>query len=106
MNHWIEVFRSDSTLEAQLKKRLLEQYDLQPVLSGDNLASLVGMGGLGLPCRVLVKPEDVERAQEILSKIDGPKLVFSADEPEICPSCGADWEPGFQMCWRCEAEIS
>ena len=45
MNHWTEVYRSDSTLQAQLKKRLLEQYGLKPVLLGDNLASLVGMGG-------------------------------------------------------------
>ena len=105
MNHWTEVDRSDNTLNAQLKKRLLEQYGLHPVLSGENLASMVGTGGLGLPCRVLVKPEEVDRAHEILSRVDGPKLVFSADEPVKCPSCGADWEPGFQICWRCETEI-
>ena len=106
MNHWTEVYRSDSTMNAQLKKRMLELHGLHPFLAGENLASIVGMGGLGLPCRILVKPEEVDRAKKILSRIDGPKLAFSADEPEKCPSCHVDWEPGFRVCWNCETELS
>ena len=23
-------------------------------------------------------------------------------EPDPCAACGAEWEPGFEVCWRCE----
>ena len=104
MNHWVEVFCSDNTQEAQLKARLLEQYGLHPTLTGENLASLVGMGGHGLPCRVLVKSEEVERAQQILITLEEEQAVVSTEGLTHCPSCGADWEPGFVICWRCETQ--
>ena len=104
MNHWIEVFRSDNTQEAQLKARLLEQYGLHPTLDGENLASLVGMGGHGLPCRVLVRAEEVAQAQQLLIKLEEDKPQALTDEPTHCPNCNADWEPGFIICWRCETQ--
>ena len=106
MHNWTEIYRSENSLNAHLKKRLLEQHGLQPILLDEHLASIVGMGGVGLPCRVLVKPEEAEEAKRILVRMDGPTLVYSVDEPETCPSCGIDWEPGFQVCWSCEKELS
>lgn len=102
MNNWIEVFHCDNTLLAQLKARLLEQHGITPTLRNENLAALVGMGGLGLPCRVLVQAKDVIRASEILQQSEGPILVSSSDEPQFCPYCNAPWEVGFQICWKCE----
>ena len=102
LHDWIEVFRSDSTLVAQLKARLLEQHGLTPNLRDENLAALVGMGGLGLPCRVFVPSTQADKASQILKRADGPTLISSTDEPEYCPHCGAPWEIGFDICWKCE----
>ena len=102
MKEWTEVFHSDSTLVAQIKARLLEQYGLTPRLRNENLAALVGMGGLGLPCRVFVPTVQADKASQILRKSDGPTLISSTDEPEFCPHCNAPWEVGFDICWQCE----
>ena len=102
MTTWIEVFHSDNTLIAQFKARLLEQHGLTPTLRNENLAALVGMGGLGLPCRVLVPSNQADQATKILKRSDGPTLIASVEEPEFCPHCQAPWEIGFDICWKCE----
>jgi hypothetical protein len=36
-----------------------------------------------------------------------PRRSSAPEEPEEqCPECGAPWEPGFQVCWRCEHALS
>ena len=102
MANWIEVFQSDNTLVAQIKAQILEQQGIKTMLRNEHLAALVGMGGLGLPCRIFVHAQQVEKAALILKKSDGPKLVSSTDEPLYCPKCNAPWEIGFQICWKCE----
>ena len=102
MNDWVEIFHSDNTLVAQLKACLLEQHGIEPLVRNENLAALVGMGGLGLPCRVFVRSLNATRASEILHQSDGPQLVASSDAPQVCPHCDAPWEIGFQICWKCE----
>ena len=102
MHDWIEIFSSDDTLLAQLKAQHLEQHGIKTLLRNENLAALVGMGGLGLPCRIFVHPHDLQKAKHLLDKIDGPFLVSSDDEPEFCSHCNAPWEVGYQICWQCE----
>lgn len=102
LKEWTEIFHSDNTLVAQLKARLLEQHGITPTLRNENLAALVGMGGLGLPCRVFVPSAQADKATQILQRADGPTLVSSIDEPETCPHCNAPWEVGFDICWKCE----
>ena len=104
LQDWIEVFHSDNTLVAQLKARLLEQHGLTPILRNENLAALVGMGGIGLPCRVFVPSIQAEKASKILLRSQGPTLVASIEAPEYCPHCNAPWEVGFALCWKCEQE--
>jgi hypothetical protein len=105
MDNWIEVFWSDDTIEAQILAKNLEQHGLSPHLLNPNLAALVGMGGVGLPCRVIVKPEEAERAKEVIRKRNGSKVISSEEEPINCPECNKEWEPGFRVCWHCETEI-
>ena len=105
MIDWVEIFRSDSTLESQIISKAVEQYGISTFILNENLAALVGMGGLGLPCRVLVRAQDFVKAKEIINRLEGPRLIFSADIPKHCPACGVETEPGFDTCWKCEAAL-
>ena len=99
----VEIYRSDSTAQAQLTAEVLKQHGLQPTLTGEGLASLVGMGGFALPCRILIPQSQVDEAREVLSALKAEQdTPTPANEPTNCPACGADWEPGFEACWSCQ----
>ena len=105
MNNLVEVFRSDNTIEAQMKAQLLQQCGLSSTLLGENLASMIGMGGNAVPCRVLVPEEQAMRAFEILQTLEtAPEEPLV--EPDNCPKCNATWEPGFSVCWNCQAPLT
>ena len=102
MHEWSEVFQSENTLVVQFKARILQFNGIKTLLRNENLAALVGMGGLGLPCQLFVPTIDLEKAGELLKKSDGPRLISSSDAPKECPHCQAPWEIGFDICWQCE----
>ena len=104
MSNLMEVFRSDNTLEAQMIAQLLEQCGLSPTLRGENLASMIGMGGNAVPCRVLVSEEQAVRAFEILQTLE-EKSDGAIISPDNCPICHAIWEPGFTVCWSCQRPL-
>jgi hypothetical protein len=105
MSELIEVFRSENTLEAQMKAHLLEQCGIHPTLIGENLASMIGMGGHAAPCRLLVPEDQAQQALEVLRDFEAKKNVAATVEPSNCPSCDAVWEPGFSLCWNCQAPL-
>ena len=105
MDKWVEIFRSNNLLEAQMISQLMEQHGLKSFLIDDNMTNLVGMGGIGLFCRIMIEGKEYDRAKRLLMKIKGPKLIFSSEIPKKCPNCGVDTEPGFDICWNCEAEL-
>jgi hypothetical protein len=104
MSKLFEVFSSQSTLESQMKAHLLEQCGLQPILVDENLASTIGMGNNAVPCRILISEEQAKQALEILNNYEKNKDT-SKIEPNHCPSCNADWEPGFSVCWNCQTSL-
>jgi len=105
MSELIEVFCSENTLEAQMKVHLLEQCGIHPTLVGENMASMIGMGGHAAPCRVLVPEGQVTQALDILRNFEAVKEVKVSVEPSNCPSCNAEWEPRFSLCWNCQTPL-
>ena len=105
MSNTIEVYRSESTIDAQMKAHLLEQFGLHPTLLGENLASGIGMGGHAVPCRVFVPRVELERALTILADTSQNQQHNSPEEPTNCPACNAEWEPGFTVCWNCQTPL-
>ena len=104
MSNLIEVFRSESTLEAQMKAQVLEQCGLNPALFDENLASVIGMGTHAVPCRVLVPETQSAKAMEILQSLEVETENIIAD-PTNCPACNAEWEKGFTVCWSCQRPL-
>ena len=104
MSTLIEVFRSDNTLESQMKAQLLEQCGLSATLLGENLAAIIGMGGHAVPCRVLVPGEQVTQALAVLQTTEMQRRNILT-EPDNCPVCNAIWEPNFTVCWNCQTPL-
>lgn len=67
---------------------------------------------------------DAPKAQQILARVEsrqdedgrlsiawkGGELSLAPTDaaaagPVACPACGAEWEPGFELCWSCEHEL-
>ncbi|MBT3224173.1 MAG: DUF2007 domain-containing protein [Proteobacteria bacterium] len=103
----VEVFSSHDSAEARLIAEALKQHGLQPAVFGEGLAATVGMSGFVLPARVMVPAEEADEARVAIAVIEEMENEERTEgEPEVCPACGAKWEPGFFECWQCQHEIS
>ena len=100
---FVLAYRAANALEAHLVKHLLESNDIPTEVSGEYLA-----GGVGeLPVEVLqvevrTKPEYVAAARQLIRQHQeqGP----SEEPPWICPFCGEENDPQFEICWHCGKE--
>lgn len=59
---------------------------------GGELSPVAGSGALSEPGgRVAVAPDP------------GPAAATDSEDP-TCAACGVPWEPGFEVCWNCQAQ--
>lgn len=101
----VEVFRSAHTPTAQLVRSALISEGIDAHIVGEHLAGMIGAASRILPARVLVPDHQEAEARTALAVIEArADAPPDASEPTTCPACGADWEPGFDVCWQCEAE--
>ena len=94
----VEVLSTPSPIEARLTASALESLGLHPTLRDENLARTLGAGRLEFPIRILVPLAEKESAQHVIAAIQSDA---ERQDPEICPDCGAPWEAGFDVCWKC-----
>jgi hypothetical protein len=113
-----KVYKASILPEAYLVRDALRMRGIPAEVRGEHLAGAVG----GLAAEVLgpevwVAGEDAEAARGIISNararstdgglsfLDDAAGALSEVAPERCPACGAEWEPGFEVCWSCEHEL-
>jgi len=101
----IEVYSSDSTIEAQLVAQRLSHHGLHPILKNEDLASMVGMGSIAMPCSVCVPVTEASEAKAILKADLEDSSPAPLDTPTHCPHCNAEWEAGFEVCWNCQKSL-
>ena len=120
----VVVFSSSHPPEAEILAGLLRSYGFHPRVHGADTARMVGMGSHLAPTTVLVPPSEADDALEVLEHVvrydqygrlsfiepkgEEGRLTNSgpAEEPKHCPACHEVWEPGFEICWNCETELS
>lgn len=97
-----------SPQEAALARGLLEQHAITASIEGDVVASMAWqLGNATGGVKLQVAAEDASRALEILrEQEDQPSSPEAWDQPDHCPRCGAEAEPGFDACWSCGAELT
>ena len=101
----VEVFRSSSTVEAQMLAQRLKDHGIKTALQGENLASSVGIASFVAPCRVLVRADQADEARAALAVLQASDELTDVVVPETCASCGEAWEPGFRECWSCQEPL-
>jgi hypothetical protein len=91
--------------EAEIAQSALEAEGIAAYLEG---ASTVGMtwifsnavGGVKLQ----VVEADEQRARDILA--EHPAVADTRASPGVCPKCGANLPPGFEVCWSCSSPMA
>ena len=96
-----KLYEAADTIEAQMIKDHLLEQGIPCLLFQDALS-----GGAGeLPTNIfpvlwLEKDEQYQRARRLVRE-----FLASAPAPQgpawICPVCGEEVDPGFELCWNC-----
>ncbi len=71
---------------------------------GDALAVLAPLFGAAEQGGELALSDDFDRLAGVLGLSPG-RGALTRPEPTHCPQCEAEWEPGFEVCWSCEAPL-
>ena len=100
----VEVLRTPSLSEAKLAESTLRSLGLTPTLLDETTAATIGAGTLAIPRRVMVPEPQRDEALAALEVVRAMSEEERTDDPPACLACGAPWEPGFDVCWQCEAE--
>ena len=92
----VEVWRTQGEMEAQMTRALLDANGVESMFSGEALRLTHGFTADGLAeVKILVRPEDADRASEIISTQEGVRLCASCHRPAFetaskCRYCGAE----------------
>ena len=54
---------------------------------------------------VFVPENQVKKALQILHTDEQNQDAEPINEPSHCPSCNAEWESGFIVCWNCQTSL-
>ena len=94
----VEAWHTHGEMEAQMIRAMLESSGIQAVFSGESLRLTHGFTIDGLAeVRIMVRPEDAKRAQEIIGMMDNMRQ---------CPACGYPNHEHDKTCHSCEAELA
>ena len=111
------VFKSTNLFEAHLVVSVLANNGIKAHVRGEHLVGLAGAIAVSdAMAQVWVGPGDTTRANEILGfavtrdtlgrlSLVGARQGGELSEPDTCPACHETWEPGFEICWSCEAPL-
>ena len=91
--------------EAHLARSFLESEGVAAFLDSTNVVGALGLSG-SLMCEVKLQVAEVDEqwAREILAQ-KSTIVQDTAGKIRICPKCGADVPPGFEVCWSCQSSL-
>ena len=97
----MRVYSAETLTQVVLARNVLASAGIETELRNEHLGSVAGE----LP-PISVWPElwvacehDLAEAKRLISEFQSGTRPTGA--PRACPSCGADVEPQFAICWRC-----
>lgn len=85
-------------VEAQADRSRLEAAGITAIVSSDDCGGMRPHLAYSLGVRLIVAPEDAERARELLAE----PAADAIGAPWLCPSCREENEGGFDACWNCQ----
>lgn len=99
-----EVYSARNAPEAQFIKAALEDAGIEARVVGDHLQNAVGdLPAVAISPQVWVRGEDYARAREIIHQRQTQQHPEVTAAEWTCSACGEPNEPGFEICWNCQA---
>lgn len=91
--------------EAHIARNVLMIEGVAAYLDSANIAGALGLSG-SIMCEVKLQvgEADEQRAREILAQ-KTTILQDAAGNIRICPKCGAEAPPSFEVCWSCQSPL-
>lgn len=86
-------------VEAQIDRNRLEAAGIAAVVSSDDCGGMRPHLAYSLGVRLIVAPQDADRARELLAELQ----EGAEGAPWLCPACHEENEGGFEACWNCQA---
>jgi hypothetical protein len=87
-------------------RNLLEREGLWARVEGDMMEvyPIMPQHGILSQIRVVVPADQLETARVLVDAFDSGDLaeVLERPGPWVCPSCGEENGPAFEVCWNCQ----
>ncbi|MCL4193426.1 MAG: DUF2007 domain-containing protein [Thermoguttaceae bacterium] len=97
-----EVYSARNVPEAHFIKASLEDAGIEARVVGDQLQNTV-LPAEAISPQVLVRGEDYARARELIHQWQTQQHPEVTAPEWTCSACGEPNEPGFEICWNCQA---
>jgi hypothetical protein len=93
------LYQASDALQANLLKDHLGAHRIHAVVLGDYLSGAAGeLSAINFPTVWLVEDRDLLLARQLLAEFLTPAEPAAAWH---CPTCGADIDGEFSLCWSC-----
>ena len=99
-----KLFVSQSLVEIEVLKELLEKVDILCTIKNQQGSSLAGEVPFVevFPELWIVTDDDLDRAKEVLK--ERAKVVEAGKAAWVCSGCGERHDGNFTACWKCGQE--
>jgi hypothetical protein len=96
------LYEAADRVEAQMLMDYLQEQGVSCVLLGDYLSGAAGELPANIfPSLWVIEDRDYPRARRLVREFGRGDIAEEADKPWICPICGEEVDPGFDICWNC-----
>lgn len=100
-----EVFSAANVQAAYLIASALEDAGIMVHVVGEQLQNAVGdLPAVAINPRLWVGAEDFDRARSLVAQLHTERGESALQSSWICPECGEENAPAFDLCWQCQHE--
>lgn len=96
----LQIAAFSNAIEAEHLRLLLQRHGIAAFLDSANTATALShLGSAVGGAKVLVSPDDADRALEVIRAADEPE--GAGDQVWFCGQCCVDVDAEFEVCWSC-----
>lgn len=98
----LKFYEARDSLEARQLVDALAAHRIEATILGEYLGGGAGeLPAFNFPWVWLINNRDLGAAQEVLDGFLASRGSLPKAGPWICPTCGAEVDAGFDICWQC-----
>lgn len=98
----LKFYQARDSLEARQVVDALAAHRIEATVLGEYLSGAAGeLSAVNFPWVWLISNEDLAVAQTVLDGFLASQGDLPKRGPWVCPSCAAEVDAGFDICWQC-----